>query len=242
MSRIVFAVLRLVALALVAVALAGCPKKGSGDSSDTIVVKDDSQGLLLTWIDEKGDFHVEQKVTDVPLVGRDAVRVVNPESSEGTHADKVFVADLRTKNPDGTYPVKVMTRADFDKLAVDRREKHGMPTLASASPSASASAPTATNTGGSNTHDPSGVARPPVIIYGASWCGACHEAAAYLRKKGIPYVEKDVEKDPGANDEMKAKLRRFGLPNGSIPVIDVRGKVMVGFDPNEVDEALGKAL
>ncbi len=243
MSRFFTHLLRALAFAFVAFALAGCPKKATGDGpTDTIVVKDDSQGLLLTWIDEKGDFHVEQKVTDVPLVGRDAVRVVNPESSEGTHADKVYVADLRVKNPDGTYPVKVMTRADFDKLAVDRREKHG-PTLASASPSASASAaPNGTGTGGGNAHDPSGVARPPVIIYGASWCGACHEAAAYLRKKGIPYVEKDVEKDPGANDEMKAKLRRFGLPNGSIPVIDVRGKVMVGFDPNEVDDALGKAL
>jgi glutaredoxin len=236
----------LVALVLalfVGLALGACHKKPTDEAGNaTIVVKDDSQGLLLTWIDEKGDFHVEQKVTDVPLVGRDAVRVVDPENTEGTHADKVFVADLRNKNADGTYPVKVMTRADFDKLAVDRREKHG-PTLASASPSASASgAPTNANTGGGGGgHDP-GIARPPVIIYGASWCGACHEAAAYLRKKGIPYVEKDVEKDASANEEMKAKLRRFGLPNGSIPVIDVRGKVMVGFDPNEVDDALGKAL
>ncbi len=225
-----------------ALALTGCPKKkGDDPSAPAITVKDDSQGLLLTWIDEKGNFHVEQKVTDVPLVGRDAVRVVDPEKDDGTHEGKVYVADLRIKSPDGTYPVQAMTRADFDKLAVARREKLG-PTLASAAPSASASAaPTTTSTGGGGAHDP-GTGRPPVIIYGASWCGACHEAAAYLRRKGIPYVEKDVEKDSGANDEMKAKLRRFGLPNGSIPVIDVRGKVMVGFDPTEVDEALGKAM
>ncbi|CAN5222477.1 hypothetical protein BH09MYX1_BH09MYX1_50950 [soil metagenome] len=233
----------LLVCALFALALSGCPKK-KDDPAGTIIVKDDSQGLLLTWIDEKGDFHVEQKPADVPLVGRDAVRVVDPNKDEGTHEGKVFVADLRNKGPDGVYPVQAMSRADFDKLAVARREKIG-PTLASASPSAlalaSASA-AAQNTAGALTHDPNGVARPPVIIYGASWCGACHEAAAYLRRKGIPYVEKDIERDSGANDEMKAKLRRFALPNGSIPVIDVRGKVMVGFDPNEVDDALGKAM
>lgn len=235
-------ILFIVGFLLFGLVLTGCPKKKTEGGGDTIVVKDDTQGLLLTWIDEKGNFHVEQKPADVPLVGRDAVRVVDPEKDIGTHADKVFVADLRNKGPDGTYPVQTMTRADFDKLAVARREKLG-PTLASAAPSASASVvATATNTGGAMPHDPSGVARPPVIIYGASWCGACHEAAAYLRKKGIPYVEKDVEKDSAANDEMKGKLRRFGLPNGSIPVIDVRGKVMVGFDPNEVDEALGRAM
>lgn len=221
--------------------LCACPHKkddGSASRDTTLSVKDESEGLLLTWIDAKGDFHVEQKVTDVPLIGRDAVRVVDPNKDEGTHADKVFVADLRLKSVDGTYPVKSMTRADFDKLAVERREKHGMATLASAAPSASGSAaPVNTVTDSVQAGN-----RPPVIIYGAEWCGACHEAAAYLRRKGIPYVEKDIEKDPGAASEMNAKLRRGGLRSGSIPVIDVRGKVMVGFNSQEVDDALGKAL
>jgi glutaredoxin len=81
-----------------------------------------------------------------------------------------------------------------------------------------------------------------VIIYGAEWCGACHQAAAYLRRKGIPFIEKDIEKDPQAAREMQGKLRSAGVRNGgSIPVIDVRGKVMVGFSPGAVDEALGHA-
>ena len=81
-----------------------------------------------------------------------------------------------------------------------------------------------------------------VVIYGAEWCGACHEAAKYLRSKGIAYVDKDVEKDPGAAAEMQQKLAKSGLHEGSIPVIDVRGKVMVGFNPAEIDAALGEAL
>lgn len=237
MSRLLSLLLTL----LLTLSLCGCPHKkddGTATADTTFTVKDDTPGLLLTWIDEKGEFHVEQKVTDVPLVGRDAVRVVDPNKDEGTHADKVFVADLRLKGADGTYPVKSMTRADFDKLAVERREKHGLLTLASASPSASGSAaPTHTGTDSVQAGN-----RPPVIIYGAEWCGACHEAAAYLRHKGIPYVEKDIEKEPGAAAEMNAKLRRTGLRSGSIPVIDVRGKVMVGFNSQELDDALGKAL
>lgn len=231
-------ILFIVGFLLLGLVLTGCPKKKTEGGGDTIVVKDDTQGLLLTWIDEKGNFHVEQKPADVPLVGRDAVRVVDPEKDVGTHADKVFVADLRNKGPDGTYPVQTMTRADFDKLAVARREKLG-PTLASAAPSASASVvATATNTGGAMPHDPSGVARPPVIIYGASWCGPCHQAQAYLKKRGVPFVEKDIEDDPGAAAEMQKKLQRAGIRGGSIPVIDVKGKILVGFSPGAVDAAL----
>jgi hypothetical protein len=41
---------------------------------------------------------------------------------------------------------------------------------------------------------------------------------------------------------MQSKLAKSGLRGGSIPVIDVRGKVMVGFNPAEIDTALGAAL
>ncbi len=243
----------LVCLAFVTSTSAGCHRKAKADEvtadekpPSALVVKDDSAGLLLTWIDDHGDFHVEQKVTDVPLAGRDAVRVVDPAREEGTHGDKIFVADLRNKTPDGTYPLHVTTRADFEALAEKRREALG-PTLATAEeggavvPRGAASAqldqqhPT-------TPHDPTPAGRPTVIIYGASWCGACHQAAAYLRQKGVAFVEKDIEEDPVAAREMKDKLAKNGLPRGSIPVIDVRGKVMVGFSPESMDEALGKAL
>ena len=199
-------------------------KRGSGATATAdpeaagVVVKDDSADLLLTWIDDKGDFHVETRV-----------------------ADRVFVADLRQPRPDGTYPVRTMTRADFEGLAVARREKTG-PTLASAAPPVQ---PTPSSTAGTAETDPGPAhpsSRPVVIIYGAEWCGACHEAARYLRGKGIAFVEKDVEKASGAAREMQQKLARSGQRSGSIPVIDVRGKVLVGFNPQEVDGALGQAL
>ncbi len=232
-------------LALMALpAVGSCKGHGLGAAADTetipFVVKADSDGLLLTWIDDKGDFHVETKVADVPLMGKDAVRVVDPNKDEGTHADHIFVVDLRQAREDGTFPVHGMTRADFEAIAVARREKTG-PTLASAAPP-SPSAPAQQPSAGATDTPQKPATIGSVIIYGAEWCGACHEAARYLKRKGIPFIEKDVEKDPGAAQEMQAKLAKNGLHAGSIPVIDVRGKVMVGFNASEIDGALGAAL
>ncbi len=205
-----------------------------------VVVRPESDGLMLTWVDDKGDFHVESRVADVPMMGRDAVRVVDPSKDESAHPDTVFVVDLRQTRADGTFPVRSMTRTDFEAMAVARREKAG-PTLASAAPRAPPS-PTGSAPDPTGTDAPKQDTRTVVVIYGAEWCGACHEAARYLRRKGIPYVDKDVEKDPAAAREMQQKLAKNGLHEGSIPVIDVRGKVMIGFNPAEIDAALGEPL
>ncbi len=251
MSRLLFVSARALLLALMLasmLSLAGCSKKNGGgasaDPATTVEVRDATEGLLLTWIDAKGDFHVEVRPVDVPLEGRDAVRVVDPTREDGTHADKVFVADLRVAGAGGLYPVKAMTRLEFDQLAVTRREKNG-PTLASAAPPASDAPPTLPRQqpGSPLTQsDPPSDGRPLVIIYGADWCSACHDAAAYLRRKGIAFIEKNVETDQGAAREMQQKLAKNGLRAGSIPVLDVKGKVMVGFSPRSVDEALGRAI
>ena len=175
--------------------------------------------------------------------------------------DRIFVADLRTTSPDGSYPVKVEARTTFDSLAETRRSKNGVtlsntarpnenpPGSPSSGPSqAVASADPSQLVAGAGPSqvvagaDQGAAARPTVILYGASWCGACHQAAAYLKRKGVAFVEKDIEEDANAAREMQAKLAHAGMHGGSIPVLDVRGKVMIGFNPQEVDSALGAAL
>lgn len=238
----------LVAAMAAAPAVVGCHRGGHGQATadpagdvPSTVVKADTEGLLLTWIDDKGDFHVEMKVADVPMMGRDAVRVVDPNRDDGTHDDRVVVADLRTPRDDGSFPVRYMTRADFEAIAVARREKTG-PTLASAAPPSPSSSAPASSAGAADGTPSKPAVLAAVIVYGAEWCSACHDAMKYLKRKGIPYVEKDVEKDPDAAREMQEKLARNGLRSGSIPVIDVRGKVMVGFNAAEIDSALGASL
>ncbi|MEO8876734.1 MAG: glutaredoxin family protein [Polyangiaceae bacterium] len=231
----------------------GCKKKPEAvkDTTAPFTVNDSTSGLLFTWVDAKGDFHVEQTAKDVPLAGRDSVRVVDPAREDGTHGNRIFLADLRVAGPDGNYPIHAATLADFDALALARRQGK-LPTLAddggvTTVPSAIANNGGPHNNGGPNVDvdpdaPPVANGNPGVVIYGASWCGPCHQAAAYLRQKNVPFVLKDIERDPGAAKEMQAKLARAGMHGGSIPVIDVHGKLMVGFNAQEVDQALGTAL
>src|SRR5688500_16567898 len=49
-----------------------------------IELRDGTPNLLLTWVDDKGDFHVVQKTADVPANGRSRVRVVLTDREDGT--------------------------------------------------------------------------------------------------------------------------------------------------------------
>ena len=76
-------------------------------------------------------------------------------------------------------------------------------------------------------------ATPPaesVIVYKTTWCCVCKKVMAFLDREGVPYVARDIEKDVGAAAELKAKSDAAGVRTGSVPVIDVRGELMVGFD------------
>jgi len=228
--------LRFVLLLVLALVAASC-KKAEATAEDPPApaasatppeVTDKSTGLLLTWVDDKGEFHVEQKVDAVPADAREAVGV-----RDETHAPppgKVFLADLRATSPDGKYTVKVADAVELENVAVERRRKTGKAVLAPTPPSSAAVAPP-----GSAVAD---TGRPTVIIYGASWCGPCHQAQAYMRRRGINFVEKDIEEDPGAAQEMREKLTKAGKRGGSIPVIDVKGTILIGFDPGSVERAL----
>jgi glutaredoxin len=191
---------------------------------------------MLTWIDEKGEFHTEDKVGDVPVVARDPVRVRVADLSNEPPQDKVFLADLRNPIADGKYKVRVASRDEFENVAVERRKKGGVAILTAQPPANLDPAPSGSVAAAGAPDAPT--SRPTVIIYGASWCGPCHQAQAYLKKRNIPFVEKDIEEDPAAAKEMRGKLAKAGMRNGSIPVIDVKGKLLVGFDPGSIERAL----
>lgn len=233
---------RVIAAALLAALLAvpACGKKGDDGTSPSaagslppLTIKDDSPDLMLTWIDEKGDTHVELRPADVPAAGRSLVRVVVADKEAGTR-DLFYVADLGKKRDDGAYETRAMKRREWEDVLEKRREgylvKQAPPPPAVSGSAGAGRAPSAEVQGGIT-----------VTIYGASWCRPCHEAHAYLKKKGVKVVMKDVEETPGAAQEMRDLLRRAGRGGGSIPVIDVRGQVLVGYDPGAIDRALAQA-
>ncbi len=72
-----------------------------------------------------------------------------------------------------------------------------------------------------------------VIIYTTSWCPFCEATKEFLKKKGVEFEEKNVENDIQAREEMIEKSGQLG-----VPVIDIDGKIIVGYSPEEIEEAL----
>lgn len=76
---------------------------------------------------------------------------------------------------------------------------------------------------------------PDIQIYSADWCAFCHAAKDYLDKLGFKYTEKNVEEDPTFAQESVKKSGQMG-----IPVLDINGEIIVGFDRARIDAALKK--
>ena len=74
-----------------------------------------------------------------------------------------------------------------------------------------------------------------VLIYTTPTCPYCVMAKDYFKSRGVKYKEADVSKDKKAALHMVAKTKQMG-----VPVIDINGKIIVGFDKHEIDKALKK--
>ncbi len=74
-----------------------------------------------------------------------------------------------------------------------------------------------------------------VKIYSTSTCPYCEMAKEYLKERNVQYEERDVSSDEAAQKEMIAKSKQMG-----VPVIEIDGKIIVGFNQEEIDKALGK--
>ena len=72
-----------------------------------------------------------------------------------------------------------------------------------------------------------------IIIYGAEWCAFCHEAMRYLDSLKVPYVYKNVDLNL---DDAKASVQKSGQTG--IPVIDLAGTIIIGFNRPQIDAAL----
>lgn len=73
-----------------------------------------------------------------------------------------------------------------------------------------------------------------VIIYSTPTCHFCHMAKDFFDEKGIKYTDYDVLADMGKRQEMMDKSGQLG-----VPVIDIDGKIIIGFDQAQISELLG---
>jgi glutaredoxin-like YruB-family protein len=72
-----------------------------------------------------------------------------------------------------------------------------------------------------------------VIVYSTTVCPYCDMAKKYLEEKRIEYIDIDVSKDEKAMVEMTKKTNQL-----SIPVLDIDGEIIVGFNKKAIDTAI----
>ncbi len=72
-----------------------------------------------------------------------------------------------------------------------------------------------------------------ITIYTTNSCHFCHAAKDFFDKKSIQYTEKNVEQDKKAREDMMEKTGQM-----SVPVIDINGQIIVGFDEGAIEKAI----
>ena len=73
-----------------------------------------------------------------------------------------------------------------------------------------------------------------VIVYSTPTCPWCAKAKSYLKSKDIEFKDVDVSQDQAAAVEMIEKSGQRG-----VPVIDIEGDIIIGFDKDNIDKSLG---
>lgn len=72
-----------------------------------------------------------------------------------------------------------------------------------------------------------------VTLYSTPTCGYCKLAKEYLKAKNVPFTEFNVASDMAKAQEMVQKSGQMG-----VPVLDVNGKVIIGFNKPAIEQAL----
>jgi len=72
-----------------------------------------------------------------------------------------------------------------------------------------------------------------VTVYSTPVCPWCHKAKDFLKENNIEFEDKDVSSDEAAKNEMTEKSGQMG-----VPVLDIDGTIIVGFDVEAIKKAL----
>lgn len=72
-----------------------------------------------------------------------------------------------------------------------------------------------------------------IKVYSSPTCPYCHKAKDFLKEKNVEFEDIDVSANQKAAHEMIEKSGQMG-----VPVIDINGKIIIGFDQQAMEEAL----
>ena len=73
-----------------------------------------------------------------------------------------------------------------------------------------------------------------VRVYSTPTCPYCMRLKAFLKEKGVSFEDIDVSRDRTKTEEMVQKSGQMG-----VPVVDIDGTIIVGFDKGAIMKELG---
>jgi glutaredoxin-like YruB-family protein len=68
-----------------------------------------------------------------------------------------------------------------------------------------------------------------VVVYTTSWCGWCRKTLAFLDQRGVTYENRNIEEDEMWREEL---IEKTG--GTSIPVVEIDGEIVRGYDPQRM--------
>jgi glutaredoxin 3 len=72
-----------------------------------------------------------------------------------------------------------------------------------------------------------------VIVFSTPTCSYCNMAKQYFRRNKIRFKDVDVSRDEAAARDLVRRTGQMG-----VPVIDINGKLIVGFDKPQINRLL----
>lgn len=73
-----------------------------------------------------------------------------------------------------------------------------------------------------------------VVVYSTATCPYCIKVKEFLGENNIEFENIDISQNPSKAEELVQKSGQMG-----VPVLDIEGDIIVGFDKNAISKALG---
>jgi len=187
-------------------------EKGIAHAPAIRVHPDNAQLVFRYYDSASGALRTAQGIDAVPEEVRPSVVVMDLSQQANVPPRALYVANLTAAESDGSFPWRVVDRYAHSRAARVQAE------------ASSKAAKTRR-----------------IQLFSTEWCGVCKKARSWLKRQDLPFVERDLEKDPGALPALQKAARQAGVSpasiQGSVPVLVVGDQILKGFNAGAIEKA-----
>lgn len=181
---------------------------------------------------ERAEEQLPVELEDVPAPAAPAARSTEPEGGRGERTYYRYQdASGSLHFVDALDRVPESFRADARPIAMATAARTSTPPTPSGRTSARRERPVASAAAAAPARRAAAAAE--VVVYTTSWCGWCRKTLAWLDERGIDYENRDIERRDAWREELVEKTGSV-----SIPVVEIDGQIVRGFDPGRMAELL----